>query len=45
MVAPADLRLLTYPYSVKEALAYIERHSVVKFKLAARRPRRWWLGE
>lgn len=47
MVAPADLRLLTYTDSVEEALAHIEQHAVVKFKLAAtRHPRRWWwLGE
>lgn len=47
MVAPADLQLLTYTDSVEEALALIEQHAVVKFKLAAtRRPRRWWwLGE
>ena len=47
MVAPADVRLLTYTDSVEEALAHIEQHAVVKFKLvAARRPRRWWwLGE
>ena len=47
MMAPADLRLLTYTDSVEEALAHIEQHAVVKFGLvAARRPRRWWwLGE
>ena len=47
MVAPADLQLLTYTDSVEEALAHIEQHAVVKFKLAAaRQPRRWWwLGE
>lgn len=47
MVAPADLPLLIYTDSVEEALAHIEQHAVVKFKLAAtRRPRRWWwLGE
>ena len=47
MVAPADLQLLTYTDSVAEALAHIEQHAVVKFKLAATpRPRRWWwLGE
>ncbi|TGE23892.1 TIGR00730 family Rossman fold protein [Hymenobacter aquaticus] len=49
MVAPLDLRLLTYTDSVEEALAHIEQHAVVKFKLVARhrpRPRRWWwLGE
>ena len=47
MVAPADLRLLTYTDSVEEALAHIEQHAVVKYQLvAARRPRRrWWLGE
>ncbi|GAB3241384.1 hypothetical protein GCM10027346_36770 [Hymenobacter seoulensis] len=43
MVAAADLQLLTYTDSVEEALAHIERHAVVKFKLATRR--RWWLGE
>ena len=47
MVAPLDLRLLTYTDSVEEALAHIEQHAVVRFKLVAkRRPRRWWwLGE
>ena len=47
MVAPADLRLLTYTDSVEEALAHIEQYAVVKYQLAAqRRPRRWWwLGE
>ena len=47
MVAPADLQLLTYTDSVEEALAHIEQHAVVKFRLAApQRPRRWWwLGE
>ncbi|SHJ81719.1 hypothetical protein SAMN02745146_0247 [Hymenobacter daecheongensis DSM 21074] len=45
MVAPADLRLLTYTDSVEEALAYIERHAVVKFKLVPPPRRRWWLGE
>ena len=47
MVAPADLRLLTYTDSVEEALAHIEQHAVVKHQLvAARRPRRrWWLGD
>ena len=45
MAGPADLRLLTYTDSVEEALAHIERHAVVKFKLASRRPQWWWLGE
>ena len=47
MMAAADLQLLTYTDSVEEALAHIERHAVVKYRLAAkRRPRRWWwLGE
>ena len=47
MVAPADLRLLTYTDSVEEALAHIEQYAVVKYQLAARRRpwRWWWLGE
>ena len=47
MVSPADLQLLTYTDSVEEAMAHIERHAVVKYRLVARRqPRRWWwLGE
>ncbi|SFP89588.1 TIGR00730 family Rossman fold protein [Hymenobacter arizonensis] len=47
MVDTADLQLLTYTDSVEEALAHIERHAVVKYRLAAKRPPRrwWWLGE
>ncbi|RYU78564.1 TIGR00730 family Rossman fold protein [Hymenobacter persicinus] len=47
MVAAVDLELLTYTDSVAEALAHIEQHAVVKFKLArlSRPRRRWWLGE
>ena len=45
MVAPADLRLLTYTDSVAEALAHIEQHAVHKFRLVPGRRRRWWLGE
>ena len=47
MVAATDLQLLTYTDSVEEALAHIERHAVVKYRLAAKRQprRRWWLGE
>lgn len=43
MIAPADMRLLTFTDSVAEALAHIEHHAVVKFKLLpSREPRRWW---
>ncbi|MBC6605889.1 TIGR00730 family Rossman fold protein [Hymenobacter sp. BT188] len=43
MIAPADMRLLTFTDSVEEALAHIEHHAVVKFKLLpSREPRRWW---
>ncbi|MFC7671029.1 LOG family protein [Hymenobacter humi] len=43
MVAPVDLQLLKYTDSVEEALAHIEQHAVVKFKLFSNKPaRRWW---